>query len=240
MLFVTPFLIILLTSDYSKGEIHLHAFKHQRVNCNEKTVLQCNISSPTPLNVVQVFWRKQDEEDFKCDPTSDNNPPGFECNYTEKSLTLTISNPTPANMGAYFCCIKTDSGHGAKHINVSIGECTGELSNQIAGPNQIQCSFNSVYPGAVINWFHYDKDLTSKSTTTSLLNSDGTFNITSVLNIQDDKKKYTCSLWSLEQGRYLNQEIEVPYHADSSPSSRISTQHRLSWTLIFFSLMYFD
>ncbi|KAL1277570.1 hypothetical protein QQF64_024243 [Cirrhinus molitorella] len=241
MLVVMLFLIILLTSDYSKvhaDQIQLRAFKHQRVNCNERTVLQCNSSSLMPLNGVKVFWKKLEEKDFECDPTSSNIPPGFECNYTREALTLTISNPTPANMGTYFCCLQMDSGHAKENINVSIGECTGEFSNQMAGPKQIQCSFNGVYPKAIINWFHYDNNLTANSTITSLLNSDGTFNITSVLNIQDDQKRYNCSLWSLEQGRYLNQEIEVPHHADSSPSSRVRTQHCLSWTLILLSLMF--
>ncbi len=104
------------------GEIELHAVKHQTVKCNERTVLQCSVSSSMPLNIVRVYWRKQEEKGFECDPTSSNNPPGFECNYTGEALTLTISNPTPANMGTYFCCMKTDSGHGAEQINVSIGQ----------------------------------------------------------------------------------------------------------------------
>ncbi|KAF4115492.1 hypothetical protein G5714_002981 [Onychostoma macrolepis] len=233
-----PFLIILLTSDYSKGEIELRAVKHQTVNCNERTVLQCSVSSSMPLNVVKVYWKKLNENDFECDPTSSYNPLGFECNYTGEALTLTISNPTPANMGIYFCCMQTDSGHGAEKINVSVGQCTGEFSNQMAGPKQMQCSFNGVYPEAIINWYHYDKNLTSNSTTTSLENSDGTFNVTSVLNIQDDQKRYNCSLWSLKHGRYLDQEFEVADHPDFSPVSRISTQHCLSWTLILLSLMF--
>ncbi len=104
------------------GEIELHAVKHQTVNCNERTVLQCSVSSSMPLNLVKVYWKKLNEKDFECDPTSSNNPPGFECNYTGGALTLTISNPTPANMDTYFCCIKTDSGHKAEKINVSIGQ----------------------------------------------------------------------------------------------------------------------
>ncbi len=104
------------------GEIELRAVKHQTVMCNERTVLQCSVSSSMPLNIVRVYWRKQEEKGFECDPTSSNNPPGFECNYTGEALTLTISNPTPANMGTYFCCLKTDSGHGAEQINVSIGQ----------------------------------------------------------------------------------------------------------------------
>ncbi|KAI2666642.1 Programmed cell death 1 ligand 1 [Labeo rohita] len=220
------------------GQIQLRAFKHQTVNCNERTVLQCNISASMPLSTVKVYWKKLEEKDFECDPTSSNFPPGFKCNYTGEALTLTISNPTPANVGTYFCCIKTQSGHGAENINVSIGECTGEFSNQMAGPKQMQCSFNGVYPEAIINWFHYDKNLTSNSTTTSLANSDGTFNITSVLNIQDDQKRYNCSLWSLKYGRYSDQEFEVPDHARFGLSSRISTLHCLSWTIILFSLMF--
>ncbi|XP_016398312.1 uncharacterized protein LOC107731679 [Sinocyclocheilus rhinocerous] len=238
MFIIMPFLIIVLSSDYSKGEIQLRAFKHQTVNCNERIVLQCNISSSTPLNIVKVYWKKTEEKDFECDPTSSNRPPGFECNYTGEALTLTISNPTPANMGSYFCCIKTDSGHGAKEINLSVGQCTGEFSHQMAEPKQMQCSFNGVYPEGMINWFHYDKNLTSSSTVTSLVNSDGTFSITSVLNIQDDQERYKCSLWSLKHGQYhKDQEFEVPVHADSRPISRISTQHCLSGTLILLSLM---
>ncbi|XP_073699751.1 tyrosine-protein phosphatase non-receptor type substrate 1 [Garra rufa] len=236
MLFLMPFLLILLT--YSKGEIQLRAFKQQRVNCNERTVLQCNISSPTPLNPIKVYWRKEEERDFECDPTSSKIPSGFECNYTGEALTLTITNPTPANIGTYFCCLKMESGHATETIKVSIGECTGEFSNQMAGPNQMQCSFSGVYPKAIINWFHYEKNLTSNSSTASQMNSDGTFNVTSVLNIQDNQKRYNCSLWSLKQGRYLDQEFEVPDHADFSPSSRISTQHCLSWTLILLSLLF--
>ncbi|XP_016411624.1 butyrophilin subfamily 1 member A1-like [Sinocyclocheilus rhinocerous] len=238
MLVLMPFLIILLTSDYSKGEIEMRAFKHQTVNCNERTVLQCGVSSSMPLNFVKAYWKKQDDKDFECVSTSSNNPPGFECNYTGGALTLTISNPTPANMGTYFCCIRTDSGHGKEKIDVSIGQCTGEFSNQMAGPKEMQCSFNGVYPEAIINWYHYDKNLTSNSTSTSLVNSDGTFNVTSVLNIQDNQKRYNCSLWSLKHGRYSDQEFEVADQAEFSPVSRISTQHCLSWTLILLSLMF--
>lgn len=104
------------------GQIQLRAFKHQTVNCNERTVLQCNISASVPLSTVKVYWKKLEEKDFECDPTSSNFPPGFKCNYTGEALTLTISNPTPANVGTYFCCIKTQSGHGAENINVSIGQ----------------------------------------------------------------------------------------------------------------------
>ncbi|XP_042576843.1 butyrophilin subfamily 1 member A1-like [Cyprinus carpio] len=232
MLVLMSFLIILLTSDYSKGQIEMHAFNHKTVDCNERTVLQCNISSSEPLNIVKVYWKKLEEKDFECDPASSNDPPGFECKYTGEAMTLTISNPTPANMGTYFCCIKTDSGHDKKQIYVSIGQCTGEFSNQMAGHKQVECSFNGVYPEAKINWYHYDMNLTSNSTTTSLENTDGTFNITSVLNIQDNHKRYNCSLWSLKYGRHSDQEFEVGDQAEFSPVSRISTQHFLSWTLV--------
>ncbi len=118
------------------------------------------------------------------------------------------------------------------------GQCTGEFSNQMAGPKQMQCSFNGVYPEAIINWYQYDKNLTPNSTTTILENSDGTFNITSVLNFQDDHKRYNCSLWSLKHGRYSDQEIEVAEHAEFSPVSRINTHHCSSWTLFLLSLMF--
>ncbi|XP_026064669.1 tyrosine-protein phosphatase non-receptor type substrate 1-like [Carassius auratus] len=238
MFVLMPFLILLLTLDYSKGEVKMLPLVHQTLNCNERTVLQCSVSSSMPLNNVKVFWKKQEERDFECDPESKNNPPGFECNYTEETLTLTISNLTPANMGTYFCCIRTDSGHAKEKIDVSIGQCPGEFSNQMAVPGQVQCSFNGVYPKAMINWYHYDKNLTSNSTTTSLENSDGTFNITSVLNTQDKHKRYNCSLWSLKHGRYSDQEIEVEDQAKSSPVSGISTELCLSWALIFLSLMF--
>lgn len=147
----------------------------------------------------------------------------------------------------YFILCRSAHRHWTSHHIIIIpcvcncfyaGECTGEFSNQMAGPKQMQCSFNGVYPEAIINWFHYDKNLTSNSTTTSLANSDGTFNITSVLNIQDDQKRYNCSLWSLKYGRYSDQEFEVPDHARFGLSSRISTLHCLSWTIILFSLMF--
>lgn len=104
------------------GEKVLHAFQNQIMNCNEKTVLQCNISSSMQLNIVEIYWRKQAEESFKCDPRSSNNPPGFECNYSREALTLTILHPTPVNMGTYFCCIRMDSTHGFDQINVSLGQ----------------------------------------------------------------------------------------------------------------------
>lgn len=104
------------------GEKVLHAFQNQIMNCKEKTVLQCNISSSMQLNIVEIYWRKQAEESFKCDPRSSNNPPGFECNYSREALTLTILHPTPVNMGTYFCCIRMDSTHGFDQINVSLGQ----------------------------------------------------------------------------------------------------------------------
>lgn len=127
---------------------------------------------------------------------------------------------------------------------IHAGECRGEFSQQIAGPQQKECSFNSVYPNGIINWFHYDKNVTSNSTVTSLENSDGTFNISSILNIQDNKERYTCSLWSLKNGQYFKyQEFEVEVDVDASSSSihgssNTSTQHCLSCTLLLFALMF--
>lgn len=119
------------------------------------------------------------------------------------------------------------------------GECRGEFSQQMPGPKQKKCSFNSVYPDGIINWFHYDKNVTSNSTGTSLENSDGTFNISSILNIQDNKERYNCSLWSFKNGRYFkDQEFEVEVDADSSPVSSTSTQHFLTWTLLLLVLMF--
>ncbi|XP_043089091.1 uncharacterized protein LOC122335316 [Puntigrus tetrazona] len=238
MFVVTPLLIILLTSACSKGEINLRAVGGQRIKCHEKTVLQCDVISSVPLKVDKVYWKKQDEIDFECDAKSSNFPPGFECNYTGEALTLSILNTTPANTGTYFCCITTDSGHGKDNIDLFIGQCSGQFSSQINGSNQIQCSYNRVYPEAVINWFHYDKNLTSNSTSTSLRNSDGTFNITSVLNFQYEQNKFNCSLWSLNRIRYDDHEVEVTETVDSRSVSGIGTQHCLSWTLILLSLMF--
>ncbi|KAK9978230.1 hypothetical protein ABG768_019990 [Culter alburnus] len=244
MLVIMAFLIVLLLSGNTKGEKVLHAFQNQIMNCNEKTVLQCNISSSMQLNIVDIYWTKHEEKGFKCDPRSSDNTPGFECNYTREALTLTILYPTPVNMGTYFCCIRMDSGHGKDQINVSLGECRGEFSQQMAGPKQKECSFNSVYPDGIINWFHYDKNVTSNSTVTSLKNSDGTFNISSILNIQDNEERYNCSLWSLNNGQYFKYqefEVEVEVDAGSSPISstgNISTQHCLSCTHLLLALMF--
>lgn len=100
----------------------LDAFPNQTMKCNETTVLQCNISKSMQLNIVQIYWTKQAEKGFKCDPTTNNNPPGFECNYTREALTLTILHPTPTNIDIYSCSIRTNSGHGSKKINVSLGQ----------------------------------------------------------------------------------------------------------------------
>ncbi|XP_056109388.1 uncharacterized protein LOC130087184 [Rhinichthys klamathensis goyatoka] len=243
MLVIMAFLTALLISGNTKDEKVLDAFPNQTMNCNERTVLQCNISKSMKLNIVAIFWRKQSEEGFKCDPTSSNNPPGFECNYTREALTLTILHPTPANIDVYSCCIRADSTHGSEKINVSLGKCSGEFSPNMTGPGQMECSFNSVYPDGIINWFHYDRNVTSNSNITSLKNSDGTFNISSILNIQDKEERYNCSLWSIKNGRYLkDQEFEVEVGVGLgvgfSQGSRTSTQHCLSWTLLLLALMF--
>lgn len=107
----------------------LSAFQNQIMNCNEKTVLQCNISSSMQLNIIEIYWKKQAEEGFKCDPRSSNNPPGFECNYTREALTLTILHPTPVNIGTYFCCIMMDSTHGSEKIHASLGQFIDPFSS---------------------------------------------------------------------------------------------------------------
>lgn len=100
----------------------LDAFPNQTMNCNERTVLQCNISTSMEFHIVAIYWTKQAEKGFKCDPKLSNNPPGFECSYTREALTLTILHPTPANIDVYVCSIRTDSGHGSKEISVSLGQ----------------------------------------------------------------------------------------------------------------------
>jgi len=115
----------------------------------------------------------------------------------------------------------------------------------MTGPGQMECSFNSVYPDGIINWFHYDRNVTSNSKITSLKNSDGTFNISSILNIPDNEVRYNCSLWKIKNGRYLkDQEFEVEvgvgvvFGVGSRQGSSTSTQHCLSWTLFLLALMF--
>ncbi|KAK7174193.1 hypothetical protein R3I93_001400 [Phoxinus phoxinus] len=241
MIVIVTFLIVLLISGKvtTSGEKLLDAFPDQTMTCNERTVLQCNITASKQLTIVEIYWTKKAEPDFKCDPTSNNNPPGFECNFTGEALTLNILQSTPANIDTYYCCIMAASAHGSEKINVSLGECSGEFSQNMTGPGEMECSFNSVYPDGIINWFHYDENVTSNSSVTSLKNSDGTFNISSILNIQDNKPRYNCSLWSLKNGRYLkDQEFEVDAGGGFSPVSRTSTQHCLSGTLLFLAMMF--
>ncbi|XP_051995941.1 uncharacterized protein LOC127653328 [Xyrauchen texanus] len=238
MLVILAFLIILLDSVNCEGDINLHAFNEQRINCNEKTVLQCNISSSVNFDIISTNWKKY-KNTFECDPRSSEGPSGFECNYTKEILTLTILRPTPANTGTYSCNLKTNSGHDSKKIDVLIeGECIGEFSHQMVKSNQIQCAFNGIYPDGIINWFQNDKNLTSYSyITRHQNNSDGTFSITSILNVQDEQERYNCSLWSLKNGQYLkNQQFEVP-DVISSPRSRMSRLHCLHWLLLPFGLI---
>lgn len=245
-LLVMAFLIFLLKSGNIKGEMELRAFTTQKTNCNERTVLQCNISSSVPLNIDQIYWMKHGEQERTCDPESSKSPPGYECSYTREALTLTILRSTPAQMGQYYCCVMADSSHGYKGINVSVEHCTGEFSYQIPGPQQLQCSFTGVYPKGTINWFQQDKNVTSIATLSILNNPDGTFNITSVIDMEDIHDRYKCSLWSLKQGRYLkDQEFEVPTDAGFSHLSRIldqhntvSAQHCFSWTLLLLGLLF--
>ncbi|XP_051573653.1 uncharacterized protein LOC127452307 [Myxocyprinus asiaticus] len=238
MLVILAFLIIHLNSVNCEGAIELHTYKKQMINCNEKTVLQCNISSSRNFDIIYTHWKK-DKDNFECYPRSSEGPSGFECNYTKEILTLTILRPTPANMGTYFCNLRTNTGHDSENINVFIGgECIGEFSHQMVGSNQMQCSFNGIYPDGIINWFQNDKNLTSYSNITRhQTNSDGTFSITSILNIQDKQERYNCSLWSLKNGQYLKiQQFEVP-DVISSPISRMSRLNCLHWLLLPFGLI---
>ncbi|XP_056310308.1 uncharacterized protein LOC130221746 [Danio aesculapii] len=236
---VMAFLIFLLNSGNIKGEMELRAFPTQKTNCNERTVLQCNISSSVPLNIDQIYWTKHGENEFKCDPKSSKSPPGYECSYTREALTLTILHSTPAQMGQYFCCVMADSSHGFKEINVSVEHCTGDFSYEMPGPQQLKCSFTGLYPEGTIHWFQHDRNVTSIATLSILKNPDGTFNITSVIDQQDDHDRYMCSLWSLKQGRYLKkQEFKVPVDAQKARLNRISSQHCFSWTLLLLGLLF--
>ncbi|XDV13956.1 hypothetical protein PO909_002240, partial [Leuciscus waleckii] len=247
MLVIMAFLIVLLVSGNTTDVKMLDAFPNQTMNCKERIVLQCNITTSMEFQIVAIYWTKQAEKGFKCDPKSSNNPPGFECNYTREALTLTILHPTPANIDAYYCSIMTDSGHDSKKINVSLGKCSGEFFPNMTVPGQMECSFNSVYPDGIINWFHYDKNVTSNSNIKSLKNSDGTFNISSILNIQDNEERLNCSLWSIKNGRYLkDQEFEVEVKVKAavrvgvplSQINRTSKHNCLSWTLLLLALMF--
>lgn len=234
------YFIILLHLVNSKGVIDLYAHEYQTVNCNEKAVLQCNISTRAEqFNLMKTNWKKLDEGSFECDPTSNNTSPEFKCDYTKKELTLTILHPKPANMGKYYCSIRTDSGHDSKTINVSMkGECTGDFI-WMAESDHFQCSFNGIYPEGTIYWFYYDNNVTSYSTITNLINSDGTFNITSVLRPKDKMGKYNCSLWLLKNGQYLkNQDFELSDLVHSRLFSRINRQHCSPWTPLLVGLMF--
>lgn len=101
------------------GFIELHAVENQMINCNEKAVLQCNISSSKAFDILEIKWKKHNKS-FDCDPRPKSTSPEFECNHTNETLTLTILHPKPADMGKYYCIIKTDAGHEFKFITVSI------------------------------------------------------------------------------------------------------------------------
>ncbi|XP_055039860.2 uncharacterized protein [Misgurnus anguillicaudatus] len=241
ILATVAYFIILLNLVNSIGDVNLYAHENQTINCNEKAVLQCNISTSSgaeQFNLKKTNWKKHEEKHFECDPTFNSTSPEFKCDYTKKALTLTILHPKPANMGKYYCTIQTDSGHDSKAINLSMkGECTGDFTWK-AGSDQFQCSFNGIYPEGTIYWFHSDNNVTSYSTLTNLTNSDGTFNITSVLRPKDSMDRYNCSLWLLKNGQYLkNQEIQLSNLVRSSFLSRANGQHCSSWTILLVGLM---
>ncbi|KAI7804040.1 uncharacterized protein LOC130561805 [Triplophysa rosa] len=229
MLVTAAYLIILLKSVNGAGFITLHAHGNQMINCKEKASLQCNISSSMLFNILDIKWGKRNES-FECDPRSTiRTSPAFECNYTMGALTLTILHPKPADMGIYFCWIRTDAGHDFKELNVSIeGECTGE-SFPMAGPEKLQCTFTGVYPEGTIHWFHNDDNVTSYSNITSLPNTDGTFNITSVLQLPHNEHVYNCFLMLPINGQYIETR-------QLALRSRINRLH-CSWTLLLSGLM---
>lgn len=231
MLATAAYFIILLqlVNSNSAGFIELHAIENQMMNCNKKAVLQCNISSSTAFEIREIKWKKPDKG-FECDPKSNSTSPEFECNHTKETLTLTILHPKPADIGAYFCTIKANVGHKSKAINVSIeGECTGDFFT-MAGPKQLQCTFTGVYPEGTIHWFDNDDNVTSYSNITSLPNTDGTFNITSVLQLPYNKRTYNCSLLLPTNGQYIEmQQLTL--------RSRINRLHCSAWTLLLSGLM---
>ncbi|KAA0705257.1 hypothetical protein E1301_Tti019535 [Triplophysa tibetana] len=231
MLVTTVYFIILLKLVNGAGFITLHAHENQMMNCKEKAVLQCNISSSDTSNILEMKWGKHDEH-FECDARSTiSTSPAFECNYTREAFTLTILHPKPADVGVYFCSMKTNSGHDFKKINVSIeGECIGE-SFPMAGPENFQCTFTGIYPEGTIHWFHNDDNVTSHSNITSLPNTDGTFNVTSVLQLPHTEHLYNCFLMLPIKGQYIETQqlalrlfvgkSAVCHEWDSSSSSNL-------------------
>ena len=110
------FLTYSVLSSMISAEIMLRTTSDVNVTCMEHVVLQCNITSPEPVEVISMAWTKD------CNHTT-SNP---QCNYTEnKSLTYTIPHATPAVAGEYKCTVEAKEGNGIALSTVTVG---GEFS----------------------------------------------------------------------------------------------------------------
>ncbi|KAL7860270.1 hypothetical protein AOLI_G00166190 [Acnodon oligacanthus] len=218
---VTAYFIICWMSTTVFGkEIKLNTTSNVNVTCMERVVLQCNITSPEPVEVISMAY-----ED--CNHTT-SNP---QCDYTEnKSLTYTIPNATPAHAGQYTCTVEAKEGNGIAHSTVTVGDCEVQVLGHVQG-NQVQCSFSGVYNKGEVHWFSSTQNITSDIPDEIVKDQHGLFNISSTLSIPDiqQQHQYNCSLWIPSEGYVAFYELPMPISS--------MDKNKLSWILMFLSLI---
>ncbi|XP_017567457.1 uncharacterized protein LOC108435856 [Pygocentrus nattereri] len=210
------FIIYWMSTTVFGKEIKLTA-SNVNVTCLERVVLQCNITSPQPVEVISMAYKA-------CNHTT-SNP---QCEYTEnKSLTYTIPHATPADAGQYTCTVEAKEGLGFARSTVTVGDCEVQVLGQVEG-NQVQCSFSGVYTKGEVHWFNSTQNITSDIPDEIVKDQRGLFNISSTLSIPDiqQQHQYYCSLWIPREG----------YVTSYVPISSMD-KNKLSWILMFLCLI---
>ncbi|XP_036446399.1 uncharacterized protein LOC118821777 [Colossoma macropomum] len=219
---VTAYFIVYWMSTTVFGkDIMLRTTSNVNVTCMERVVLQCNINSPEPVEVISMEWTKD------CNHAT-SNP---QCDYTEnKSLMYMIQHATPANAGEYKCTVEAKEGNGIAYSTVTVGDCEVQVLGHVRG-NQVKCSFSGVYTKGEVHWFNSTQNITSDMPDEIVKDQHGLFNISSTLSIPDiqQQHQYNCSLWLPSKGYVTSYEPSMPIS--------FMDKNKLSWILMFLSLI---
>ncbi|XP_010872782.1 uncharacterized protein LOC105013146 isoform X2 [Esox lucius] len=149
--------------------------------------------------------------------------PGVQCDKTNNSLTVTLTQLRPHSPSKYICKLRSSLGIKATNITVTQPECLFDENKP-----QVQCHFFGVNQEGTIHWYLGTENITESAKTESQEVENGLFNLTSTLPIQAKSGPYNCCLWIPSSGNYQSYKL-LP----DNNSSWTVTGSRLLWVLIF-------
>ncbi|XP_073460107.1 uncharacterized protein [Aquarana catesbeiana] len=203
---------------------------------NDVTI-PCLLSGvPIPLNlqIVSVVWtlrlqNGREHEVYSFQRSShQSSKPGFHMNdrdLQQANASLSITNIQIEDEGDYICfvIVTPDSGTTTSTLHVSVKPQTSIQHTRILEhgfPGSVFCNVSNFYPKEVeFRWSKYSKGIITNSSldedfspTEQIRNSDGTFNVTSVLTVRPDSRDEPGDVFfCIVSHRSLKEEISLNF-----------------------------